>query len=678
MTANHKSFDSQQTESSREKSRREAGITRKGAGKVSRALWCTLPLMALSASEGSAEERKGNLGDLSIEQLMNEPVTTVSKKEQKLGDAAAAISVLSNDDIRRSGATTIADALRLVPGVQVASIDSGNWAVSARGFNSQFSNKLLVMIDGRTVYSPLFSGVYWDAQQMLLADVDRIEVIRGPGATIWGANAVNGVINIVSKSARDTQGGLVYGGGGNEHLALGGARYGGKTGEDTYYRVYGTYQLNDDFDFPNGEPANDSWDLGKGGFRLDHYTKADGHATWQGDAYAGNLSDRTGDLYGVNTLGRWTQRLSERSNYEVQAYFDHTYRNDVLAEISLNTVDLTFQHTFGLGDRNDVIWGCGYRFINTQVEKSNHPIINVRDPEIPLNLFSAFVQDEFKIIPDKLIFTLGTKFEHNDFTGLEVQPSARLAFKPSEKQTIGAAVSRAVRTPSEYEGKDFVSIVTGTPAPGPGGIYVPTVFGNPEAESESLLAYELGYRIQPSQRVSVDIATFYNDYADLLSSQRTGFVPGVPVGLQMFTPMNSGSAESYGAEATVAFAPTDSLRLSASYSLLMIEMHGDEITDNAESTELNAPTHQVVLRSSSDLTSKLRMDAQVRYVDNVESIAHYVTADLRLSYRLMNNLELSVVGQNLLDSGHPEQASPLGLPNAEVPRSIYGKLTWYF
>jgi iron complex outermembrane recepter protein len=634
----------------------------------------------LLAARAWSEELKSSASyaDLSIEQLMNESVTTVSKKEQRLGDAAAAISVLSNDDIRRSGATTIADALRLVPGVQVASIDSGNWAVSARGFNSQFSNKLLVMIDGRTVYSPLFSGVYWDAQQMLLDDVDRIEVIRGPGATVWGANAVNGVINIVSKSAKDTQGGLLYGGGGDVHLALGGARYGGKISEDTYYRVYGTYQLNDQFRLADGQPANDNWDITKGGFRIDHYTKTEGHATWQGDAYTGNLADHTGDLNGFNTLGRWSMRLSERSSYEMQAYFDHTYRNDSLAEASVDTADLSFQHTFGLGERNDVIWGAGYRFVNSQLSKANSPAITILDDEIPLHLFSAFVQDDLKIIPDKLTFTLGTKLEHNDFTGVEVQPSARLVFKPAENQSLWAAVSRAVRTPSEAEGKDFIRFITGAPEMGPGGgFYLPTFSGNPEAESEDVIAYELGYRIQPNQRLSVDVATFYNQYSGLLGGQPTGFIPGVPVGIITSASFNGIDGESYGGEATVTVAPTDSVRLSASYSLLRMQMHGSP-TDAAETIELNAPTHQLVLRSAFDLTGQISLDAQLRYVDNVQSIPAYLAADLRLSYRPIDNLELALVGQNLLDSGHPEQTSPLGLPNAEVPRSVYGTITWHF
>jgi iron complex outermembrane receptor protein len=635
----------------------------------------------LGASRGTAFAASPSTDpvvNLSLEDLVNVTVTSVSKKEESLDDAAAAIFVLSNDDLRRSGATSVADALRLVPGVQVASINSSDFAISARGFNSQFSNKLLVMIDGRTVYSPLFSGVYWDTQQVFLEDVDRIEVIRGPGATVWGANAVNGVISILSKSARDTQGGLIYGGGGDVHLALGGARYGGKIGEDTFYRTYGSYQLNDDFQQANGASANDNWDLWKGGFRVDHYMSDNGQWTWQGDAYAGHLADHTGDQSGFNTLGRWTQRLSDRSRYEVQAYFDHTYRNDALAEVSLDTVDLSWQHTFGLGERNDVIWGLGYRFIDTQGLKANTPAITILDHQIPLNLFSAFIQDEFKIIPDRLTFTLGTKIEHNDFTGFEVQPSARLLFKPTKNQTIWGSISRAVRTPSESEGKDTITFALGAPVVGPGGgLYVPTLFGNTALQSEVLLAYELGYRIQPTNRISVDLAAFYYDYSRLAAVSPETFLPGAPVGILESKTENTLRGESYGGEAVVTVAATDSWHLSAGYSLLILQVHG-EPASAATPLELNAPTHQFVLRSSYDFNQHLGLSSQLRYVDNVQSVPAYITADLRLSYRLTANLELSIAGENLLQARHLEQASVIGAPNTEVPRGFYGKVTWRF
>jgi iron complex outermembrane recepter protein len=633
---------------------------------------------AADAASSSTHSSTNSVADLSLEDLVNLKVTSVSKKEEKLDDAAAAIFVLSNDDIRRSGATTVADALRLVPGLQVAQIDSGDWAVSARGFNSQFANKLLVMVDGRTVYSPLFSGVYWDAQQVFLDDVDRIEVIRGPGATVWGANAVNGVISILSKSARDTQGDLVYGGGGDEHLALGGARYGGKIDDDTYYRIYDSYQLNDNFELANGQSANDSWDLNKAGYRVDHYTHNDGQMTWQGDGYTGDLDNHDGSMYGFNMLGRWTQRISDQSSYEVQAYFDHTYRDDAIAEVALDTADLTFQHTFGLGERNDVIWGLGYRFIDTRIDEANSPAVTVLDHNIPLNLFSAFVQDEFKIIPDKLTFTLGTKIEHNDFTGFEVQPSARLMFKPVENQTVWTAVSRAVGTPSESDGKTVETFALGAPVVGPGGgLYVPTFVGNPQLKSEELLAYELGYRIQPIPRVSVDVSTFYNDYSRLVGQQPGAFIPGTPVGILEIDSVNTLRGQSYGGESVVTYAMTDFWRLSASYSLLLLHVQGTPAA-NARTAELNAPTHQVVLRSSFDFTRHASLDTDLRYVDNVQGVVAYVTADVRLSYRPTPNWELSVVGQNLLDNSHPEQASNIGAPTTEVPRGFYGKVTWRY
>ena len=619
-----------------------------------------------------------DIAELGIEELVNVQITSVAKKEQRLGDAAAAIFVLSGEDLRRSGATTLPDALRLVPGLQVAAIDSSSWAVSARGFNLQFANKLLVMIDGRAVYSPLFSGVYWDAQQVLLDDLDRIEIIRGPGATVWGANAVNGVISVMSKSARETQGGLLYGGGGDVHQALGGARYGGRINKDTYYRVSSAYQQNEDLQSASGQSAHDHWNLGKGGFRLDHYTCSDGQMTWQGDVYLGNLADHTGDLNGFNTIGRWTQPLSGRSSVEVQAYLDHALRDDAQAKASVDTADVTLQHTFGLGERNDVIWGLGYRFTDTRSQRANSPAVTLLDKDIPLSLFSAFVQDELKLLPDRLLFTLGTKIEHNDFTGFEVQPSARLMFKPTEKQTVWVAGSRAVRTPSEVDSKAFITFVSGAPVVGPGGgLYVPTLVNNPALESEVLWAYELGYRIQPHHRVNLDVTAFFNDYSRLVGRQFSGFIPGAPTGVMMIQPFNSLSGESYGGEAVLSVAASDVWRLSVSYSLLLLQMHGNPASD-AASLEQNAPKHQVVLRSAYDFTPRASLDAQLRYVDHSLGVAAYLTADVRLAYRPTADVELSLVGQNLLDNRHPEQASTIGLPTFEVPRGFYGRITWRF
>jgi iron complex outermembrane receptor protein len=314
------------------------------------------------------------------------------------------------------------------------------------------------------------------------------------------------------------------------------------------------------------------------------------------------------------------------------------------------------------------------------LDGANNPAITIVDDETSLNLFSAFVQDEFQIIPDKLTFTLGTKIEHNDFTGFEVQPSARLTFKPTEKQTLWAAVSRAVRTPSAQEGKKIIAFVLAPPTefpPGSGQFYLPTLFGNPGLKSEVLWAYELGYRIQPHQRVNVDVATFYNDYSRLIGQQFATLNPGVPFGIMAIESANVLSGESYGGEAVVAVTATDSWRLSASYSLLILNLEGTTFTGSS-GIELNAPTHQAVLRSSYDFTRHASLDVQLRYVDNVSAVAAYITADVRLSYRPTPNLELSLVGQNLLDASHPEQSSLIGTPTLEVPRGFYGKITWRF
>ena len=636
-----------------------------------------ISLTALAADDQPAAP-KTTYADLSLEELMNETVTSVSKKEQPLFDSAAAISVLSNDDIRRSGATTLPDLLRLVPGMDVASVNAGRAAVSARGFNGFYANKLLVLVDGRTIYSPQFAGVFWDQQQIILEDVDRIEVIRGPGATIWGANAVNGVINIVTRDAKDTQGTLLYGGGGDVEQSLAGARYGGRIGEHTYYRVYGSEQSRDDYPLAGGASAHDSWSNQQAGFRLDHYPNDGTHATWQSDVTTTDFAHHDSDGYNVNTLGRWTRDWSDRSSLELQTYYDRTHRNELTGVNStVDTLDFTLQHRFGVGERNDVIWGTGYRFVDGKVSQTN-PLVLIRDPKFSRELFNAFVQDEIKLVPDKLTLTAGTKLEHNDYTGFEVQPSVHLVFKPAKTQTFWASISRAVRTPDIIEGGSTFAPILGAPFIGPGGsLYVPTLVGNPDVSAERLWAYELGWRIQPASRVSVDLALFYNDYQNIITVANTPtFVPGVPVGTAEFPWSNAGSGRTYGGEIAVTVAPVDNWRLTAAYSLLVARIQGTQ--PYAETTEQSAPKHQVSLRSAYDFNKQWSMDGQLRYVDSIQGVPAYLTADLRLSYRPNDHLELALVGQNLLDPSHPEQATTSFVSTSEVPRSFYGKITWTF
>ena len=378
-------------------------------------LWCA------ALAHGEEDQPHRSVFQLSLEQLMDAEVTSVSKKQERLLNAASAIYVITQEDIRRSGFTSIPEALRMVPGVDVARIDGNKWAISIRGFNGQFSNKLLVLIDGRTVYTTTFSGVFWDIQDTLLEDVDRIEVIRGPGATLWGANAVNGVINIITKTASDTQGALVTAGGGTEEHVFTGVRYGGMLGRDATYRVYGKYFDRSPMVDSQGNPADDGWDQGRGGFRLDWQAVPRGHLMVQGDFYDGGANQTAlmpiltppyqisegGSIHvrGGDILGRWTYAFSDRSDVAVQAYYDRDDRNAPEVDQTVQTGDLDLQHHFRLGSSHDVVWGLGYRVI--QDEATNAAIVSLIPNRRTYQLFSAFVQDEVPLIAQRLRLTVG-------------------------------------------------------------------------------------------------------------------------------------------------------------------------------------------------------------------------------------------------------------------------------
>lgn len=622
-----------------------------------------------------------NLGDLSLEELMDETVTSVSKKAQRLGDAVAAVAVLSNDDLRRSGATSIADALRLVPGLYVGLINASQTAVSVRGFSHVYANKLLVLVDGRAVYTPLFGGVFWDLQQTVMEDVDRIEVIRGPGATLWGANAVNGVINVVTRSARDTLGGLIQAGVGTGPETLGGLRYGGRIDERTFYRVFAGAQAQDDYPLAGGQPAGDNWSSRHGGIRVDHYQDDATQLTWQADATGTDFDNHTAEGYNVNTLARWSRAWSARSAVEAQVYYDRTYReNPRLAAASVNTLDFTLQQSFGLGGRNDVIWGLGYRFINGKAAPTG-PEILVRDRSFRQQLYSVFVRDEIKLVPDRLTMALGTKIEHNDYTGFELQPSLSVMFKPRENQTLWASISRAVRTPTILEGRDVFAPLYGSGAPfvGPGGgLYAPILKGNPDVKAETLWAYELGWRLQPNAHVNVDMAVFCNDYHGLMvpSTIPQSFIPGVPFGYAELEWTNDLSGRTYGGEGSVIVSPTNAWRLTAAYSLFIAQF--DESSPATNEISNGSPRHQISLRSAYDFSPRLSLDGQFRHMDSVQGVPAYQTVDLRLSYRPTERLEFSLAAKNLLANQHPEQSFAPHLVIAEIPRGFHGKITWRF
>jgi len=642
-----------------------------------------------------------DLTELPIETLLGIEVTSVARHSEKLSQSPAAISVITEDDIRRSGALSIPEALRLVPGMEAARLDSSQWAVSARGFNDVFANKLLVLQDGRSIYTPLFSGVFWDVQGTMLEDLDRIEVIRGPGATLWGANAVNGVINIMTRSAKETQGTLVTAGGGTEERGFGGVRYGGKFSDNAYFRVYGTYLNRDDSVLPNGASANDAWQLGRWGFRVDWDVSDQNLLTVQGDAYRGDVHQVFGtfdpgnptnffrtvhddfDVTGGNLLGRWSHTISANSDLQVQAYYDRTERDTVIFKEKRDTFDMDAQHRFLIGERNDIVWGAGYRVTSDKVR--NSPTISLNPDHRTLNLFSAFVQDEIMLLPERLRLTLGSKFEDNDFTGFEVQPSGRLLWTPRERQTFWASISRAVRTPSRAEDDVILNQVVPAGTLGPGSpAFVTTIYGNRNFVSEELLAYEIGYRFQPHRTLSLDLALFYNDY-DRLRSQEPGPSPTQPQVLPTF-PLhleNNLYGETYGIEAAVTWEIARWWRLQPAYTFLDMQLHrrpgsGDT---SSEQDEGKSPRHQFMLRSSMDLPHNLSLDGTLRYVDSLPAlhISSYVSLDVRLGWRPVKNLELALVGQNLLHEQHAEfNPSFIATQRAEIERGVYGKITWRF
>ncbi|HEX5220857.1 MAG TPA: TonB-dependent receptor [Verrucomicrobiae bacterium] len=627
-----------------------------------------------------------------MEELMSIEVTSVSKRPEKLSETASAIQVITGEEIVRSGASSIPEALRLAENLQVAQKGSHAWAISARGFNTDSANKLLVLMDGRSLYTPLFSGVFWDVQDYLLEDIDRIEVISGPGGSLWGANAVNGVINIISKSAKDTQGMHVEGGGGTELQYFAGARYGGMLASNVYYRVYGKYFDRDGAVFPDGSDAPDSWRMGRAGFRIDAETSLQDLLTLQGDFYGGEEAISTGGeshTSGGNILSRWTHSFSDESDMSLQVYYDRTHLNlpvppleaggIVLApagflQDDLDTVDLDFQHRFALGERNHFVWGLGYRFTHDRVE--NAPALAFVPTTLNHNLFSGFVQDEITLVPERLRFTLGIKLEHNDYTGFEYEPGTRLAWTPTERQTIWAAVSRAIRAPSRVD-RD---IRLPTPALSP--LVDNLLIGGADFESETVIAYELGWRTQLGSKVSGSISTFYNDYDDIRSTSASP--PPAVLGLPLFY-ANNLEGETYGVELAIDYQMLPWWRWRGGYTVLEedVRVKPGQTDFNNALNETADPEQQFAISSSLDLPKDVNLDARLRWVDSyrfnnssvADTVPSYFELDVRVAWHLTKNLEFSIVGQNLLHAQHLEYVIASPNPREEIPRSVYGKVT---
>jgi iron complex outermembrane receptor protein len=618
-----------------------------------------------SAAIGDTAATADDLKKLALEDLMNVVVTSVSRRAEPLSEVASAIQVITQDDIRRSSATSLPEALRLAANLQVAQVDSRQWAISARGFNNTIANKLLVMIDGRTVYTPLYSGVFWDVQDVPLSDIDRIEVISGPGATLWGANAVNGVINVITKRPTETQGLLLSGGGGTALQGFGTARYGGMLGSAVSYRAYASGFARDGAELPAGTEADDAWHMGQGGLRAQWQASEASRVTLQSDYYQGRMHQTSGqdvDVTGGNALARWSRALSPTSDLRVQVYYDRTER-DIPGTFAqdLDTYDVDFQHRFALGTRHNIVWGLGYRIVADHV--TNGPTLAFLPADVTRDWYTGFVQDEIALVPGRLNAALGTKVEHNDYTGFELQPSGRLSLKIGPAGMLWGGVSRALRTPSRFDRELF--------APGQSPYLLA---GGPDFRSEQMVAYELGYRVRRGL-LGVALSTFYNRYLELRSVEQANPPDPLPVVIG-----NGLDGQSYGAELTADYQLADWWRVRAGYTEMRVNLwrrEGSTASING-SGESQSPDRQFLLSSSADLPARLRVDGNFRYVSELpdQQVPGYAELDTRLTWNTTNRLALSVAGQNLLHRRHVEFGSPTR--RRTIERSVHGSVEWHF
>ena len=654
------------------------------------AVQCCLLIISSHVQADDIKELKA----MSLEQLANMEVSIASRTPQAIEKTAAAVFVITSEDIRRSTATEIPELLRMVPGINVAQIDGSHWAVSSRGFNGRFANKLLVLIDGRAVYSPQFSGVYWNAQDTLLEDVERIEVIRGPGASVWGANAVNGVINIITRSAEDTQGNLLSASAGDPKAARIALRHGGSINNDIDYRVYAKFRKNSQFSDTHTSKANDDWKSRRMGFRIDGLLTADDDFTVQGDVYKNRASETTlypdpllgqiphpqsGDDQGGNVLARWKHSLDNADQTILQIYYDYQKRDET--DDQRHTIDLDFQYHFAPLGQHKLTMGMGYRSNKDDIKGIPSYLDYIPEKETQEN-YNAFIQDEIQI-NERWLFTIGSKFEDNEYTNTEIQPSARLLWQPKDKHALWLAVSKASRTPSRAE-TSLLGHQEFVPANPPFPPVLITGIGNPEQKSESLIAYEVGYRFHVADQFSFDISGFYNDYSDLRTIEARQLNYTLNYLEQLYYFDNKGKGHSWGTEIAVDWRWSEKARLQMAYSYLEMDLQKDnDSTDiSLAAAEQSSPKQQLSLRLDYDPAANWETDLWLRYTDDVyasEDIPDYWTLDARLAWLVNKKLTLSLVGQNIFDSSQMEYRDELRMiESTKVPRGFYARAVWKF
>jgi iron complex outermembrane recepter protein len=659
-----------------------------------------LGMIVLSAIPAWPQQPPADLTKVNIEDLMNIDVTSVSKKEQKLSQVASAIFVITQEDIRRSGATNIPDLLRLVPGMDVAQINANTWAITARGLNGEFANELLVMVDGRAVYTPTTGGVFWDVLDVPLEDIERIEVIRGPGGSVWGANAVNGVINILTKKASETKGALFEAGGGNLDQGFGTAQYGGSVGKNFDYRVYSKYSNQDHMPSLTGEDGGDGWHMLRGGFRADGTLSSKDSLTIQGDMYTGHENNPTLMLPSITSPGLidadypvalsggfiqsiWNHTFSVRSETTLMISYADYEREDQLHE-GRETFNIDFQHHIAWGSRQDFVWGLGYWY---SVSRTDGDLFVSLDPSnLNSDSFNSFVQDEITLMPNRFFMTVGTKLEHNYYTGFTLMPSARTSYELDPHNMIWAAVSRAERTPDATDASIRLDVAG---FPGAGGTPdLIAVIGNPKIKNEGLIAYEFGYRATAGKRLSFDLAAYYNDYDNQESTEpSTPFFEATPAPAHLVLPStyeNLINGETHGVEIAANWKITGRWTLSPGYDFERIHMHATPLsqdTQTAPETNGSDPHVTSQVRSHVELSQRWTWDASAYFVDRLiaQNVPSYTRLDTGMSWRWREGVTLSLVGQNLLRDHHVEFIDSTGASRStEIKRSAYAKITWRF
>ena len=657
----------------------------------------SLLMAVLFSLPGRPQNKTDDFANLSVEELMDVEVTSVSKKEQHMSQTAAAIFVITAEDIRRSGALNVPDVLRMVPGMHVAQLDANIWVISIRGFSDRFADKVLVLIDGRTVYTPTSSGVYWDQEDVPLEDIERIEVIRGPGGTVWGANAVNGVINIITKRAKGALGGLVSAAAGSQEAAEGLLQHGGEMGKGGAYRVFGKYFGTGHLRLADNVPGADGWHLLHGGFRSDFNLSAKDAMTVQGDmvgtSEGGTLNVVLSNalpqqptfvaqtkVSAGNILTRWTHTTSDNSEMSLQAYGNGYDRHEEGGYEGRRTFDLDFQDHLNVGSRHDLVWGLGYRTTSDNLTPKYSKSFNPAQKTD--HLFSGFLQDEFRLT-DSFHVIVGSRLEHNGYTGFEFEPGAQLVWSIAKGHALWASAARAIRQPARADTAIRIDLATFPVNSNDFG--VKEVTANPNRKAEEIVGYQLGYRAEISKRLSFDFASFWNRYHHLQTDEpQPSFFTTNPTPPHFVFPEISDDrahARTYGGEIFVNWNVTDRWRVSPGYAFLQMRVSPDASSQDTAVTAQpgDAPKHSFEIRSQLSLPHRVDWDVALYRVGVLpdQGVSAYARVDMRLGWRMGESVEFSIVGQNLLAPRHAEFGDDAPL-HTLAQRCVFGKISWRF